>query len=242
LVCPLLNEIIMNVVITGASKGIGRAIAEGFARHGADLFLCARTMDSTLHWQQDLMEQYNCSIMSMNVDMADAKAVKAFAGKVQEAFEGVDVLVNNAGVFEPGSVHAEPEGQLERMLQVNLYSAYHLTRALLPGMMKAGRGHIFNICSIAALQAYEAGGSYSISKWALRGFSANLREEMKAHGIKVTAVHPGAVMTDAWAGSGVEQSRIMGVDDIAKLVVAMQDLSPQACMEEITIRPQLGDL
>jgi short-subunit dehydrogenase len=232
----------MNVVISGASRGIGRAIAEGFARHGANLFLCARQMDNTLHWQQDLMEQYNCSIMSMNVDMADVAAVKAFAGKVQEAFSSVDVLVNNAGVFEPGSVHAEPEGQLERMMQVNLYSAYHLTRALLPGMMKAGKGHIFNICSIAALEAYEAGGSYSISKWALRGFSANLREEMKTHGIKVTALHPGAVMTDAWAGSGVSSNRIMAVEDIAKLVLAMQDLSPQACVEEITIRPQLGDL
>jgi short-subunit dehydrogenase len=232
----------MNVVITGASKGIGKAIAEQFARTGADLFLCSRHMDKTLHWQQDLMEQYNTSIMSHNADLGVEEEVKNFGKKVLEAFNKVDILINNAGVFEPGTVHQEPEGQLEKMLDVNLYSAYHLTRILAPGMIYHKSGHIFNICSVAALQAYPNGGSYSISKWALLGFSRNLREEMKPHGIKVTAVHPGATLTGSWDGFEIDPSRIMEADDIAAMVVAAANLSPQACVEDILMRPQLGDL
>lgn len=232
----------MNVVITGASKGIGKAIAEQFARSGADLFLCSRQMDKTLHWQQDLMEQYNTSIISHNADLGVADEVKYFGKKVLEAFGKVDILINNAGVFEPGTVHQEPEGQLEKMMNVNLYSAYHLTRILAPAMIKNKSGHIFNICSVAALQAYPNGGSYSISKWALLGFSRNLREEMKPHGIKVTAVHPGATLTGSWEGFEIDPSRIMEADDIASMVLAAASLSPQACVEDILMRPQLGDL
>jgi NADP-dependent 3-hydroxy acid dehydrogenase YdfG len=109
-------------------------------------------------------------------------------------------------------------------------------------MVKQKSGHIFNVCSIAALKAYPNGGAYSISKFALHGFTINLRHEMKAHGIKVTAVHPGAVMTDSWAGFDNSQNRIMEAEDIAAMVLAATRLSIQACVEEIVIRPQLGDL
>jgi NADP-dependent 3-hydroxy acid dehydrogenase YdfG len=108
-------------------------------------------------------------------------------------------------------------------------------------MMQAGKGHVFNICSVAALKAYPGGGSYSISKHALEGFSRNLREEMKPHGIKVTSVHPGAVWTRAWEGF-VERSRIMETEDIANMVWAASQLSVNACVEEIVVRPQLGDV
>jgi NADP-dependent 3-hydroxy acid dehydrogenase YdfG len=121
-------------------------------------------------------------------------------------------------------------------------SAYHVTRTVLPAMIKKKSGHVFNMCSIAALDAYPNGGAYSISKFALNGFSKNLREEMKTHGIKVTAVHPGAVMTDSWSGFDNSGKRIMEAGDIAKMVFAASQLSVQACVEEILIRPQLGDL
>ena len=109
-------------------------------------------------------------------------------------------------------------------------------------MIAQRRGHIFNICSVAALGAYPNGGSYSISKWALLGFSRNLREELKSHGVKVTAVHPGATMSGSWEGFPIDPERIMTADDIATLIVASTGLSPQACVEDILIRPQLGDL
>ena len=154
----------------------------------------------------------------------------------------VDVLVNNTGTFIQGNVSDEPDGALDTMLGVNLFSAYHTTRAVLPKMKAQKSGHIFTICSIASLGAYPGGGAYGISKYALLGFTRNLRAELKEHGIKVTAVIPGAVYTDSWKGSGVAESRIMEAEDLAKMMLAATQLSPQAVVEDIVIRPQLGDL
>ncbi len=231
----------MNVVITGASQGIGKGIAERFAKEGANLFLVSRNMDKQAKWQQELMEKYRISVSSFNADLSRREEVFAFADAVLSAWEDIDVLVNNAGSFVPGSVYNEPEGQLEQMIELNLYSAYHLTRRLVPVMMRKKKGHIFNLCSIAALAAYPNGGSYSISKFALEGFSKNLREELKPYGVKVTSVHPGATFTKAWEGFA-DQSRIMEVEDVANMVYAASSLSATACVEDIILRPQLGDL
>jgi len=154
----------------------------------------------------------------------------------------IDVLVNNAGAFVPGSVHNEPDGALEEMMAINMFSAYHVTRALIPVIDTAKSGHIFNMCSIASLQAYRNGGAYSISSMPWQAFPGNLREEMKPHGIKVTTVLPGAVYTDSWIGSGVDSKRIMESRDIADMIYAAALLSPKACVEDIVMRPQLGDL
>lgn len=232
----------MQVVITGASRGIGKEVATFFAREGADLFLCSRNMDKTRVWQQELMKTYGIQITSFNADLGDPLQVKLFAKQLLNATDQIDIIVNNTGIYEPGSVYNEPEGQLEKMISVNLYSAYHLTRALLPSMIKRKSGHIFNISSIAALKAYANGGSYSISKFAMAGFSKNLREEMMPLGIKVTTVHPGATMTSSWEGADIDPKRIMEASDIAKMIVAASKLSQQACVEEIIIRPLLGDL
>ena len=109
-------------------------------------------------------------------------------------------------------------------------------------MMKRRSGHIFNISSIAALQAYPNGGSYSISKFALSGFSKNLRDELKPYSIKVSCIYPGAVYTDSWASTGVSPGRIMKPSDIADTIVQISKLSPQAVVEDVIIRPLLGDL
>jgi short-subunit dehydrogenase len=175
-------------------------------------------------------------------DLSIKEQAKGFGHWVLETGVSVDVLVNNAGLFIPGSVHDEEEGTLEKMIEVNLYSAYHLTRVLVEKMIQQKSGHIFNMCSIASFQAYNNGGAYSISKFALAGFSKNLREEMKPHGIKVTTVYPGAALTDSWAGSGVDPKRIMEASDISKMIYSCTQLSPQACAEDIIIRPQFGDL
>jgi len=231
----------MHVVITGGSQGIGKAVAERFAREGADLFLIARHMDKELIWQKQLMEQYGIGISSFNADLSVREQVQDAAQAVLSAWESIDVLVNNAGSFVMGNVHDEPEGNLEQMIELNLYSAYRMSRALLPVMIQRKTGHVFNICSIAALKAYPGGGSYSISKYALDGFSKNLREEMKPHGICVTSVHPGAVYTRSWEGF-VERERIMEANDVAEMIVAATRVSDRACVEDIILRPQAGDL
>jgi short-subunit dehydrogenase len=222
---------------------LGKAIAEQFASAGYNLVLTSRDPAALETAVVELGGKYpGISIWSRAADISDKEQARQLGSWVLGLGVTVDVLVNNAGQFIYGSLYEEEEGVLERLIAVNLYSAYHLTRTLLPEMMARKAGHIFNICSIASLKAYHHGGAYGISKYALAGFSANLREEMKAQGIKVTAVYPGAVYTDSWAGSGVDPHRIMESSDIARMVVAAAGLSPQATVEEIVLRPQLGDL
>ncbi len=232
----------MNIIITGASKGIGLAIAEKFAEAGHTLLLCSRSEKALYDTMSMLQTKYpQCTVKARPVDMGKPEEAKAF-GVWSLGFGVPDIVVNNAGQFLPGSVHNEAAGTLEKMIEVNLYSAYHLTRTVLPEMMKAKKGHIFNICSIAALHAYDNGGSYSISKFAMLGFSKNLREEMKPHGIKVTAVCPGATMSASWDGANIDPKRIMEAADVASMIYAASQLSPMAVVEDIIMRPQLGDL
>lgn len=233
----------MNCIITGASKGLGKAMAERFAAGGYDLYLCSRNEKLLTETAQGLASGFpDITIHHKTVDMGLREEAIGFGQWLQENQVAVDVLINNAGQFIPGSVHDEAPGVLENLIAVNLYSAYHLTRQLLPAMMARRSGHIFNICSVASFKAYPNGGAYSISKYALAGFSANLREEMKPHGIKVTSVYPGAAYTDSWAGSGIDPQRIMTAADVAEMVYTASRLSPQATVEEILLRPQLGDL
>ena len=235
----------MNIIITGASKGLGYAIAETFANDKAPhtLFLCARRQEELTEAADTLKSiSPNITVNTHPCDVSKKEEITAFAEWILEQTSSIDILVNNAGSFLPGSITTEKEGTLETMLQTNLHSAYHLTRALLPIMIKAKAGHIFNICSIASLQAYAPGASYSISKYALMGFSKNLRDEMKPHNIKVTTVYPGAFWSESWEGSGINPQRIMEAADIAKLIHSSAHLSPQTCLEDIIIRPQLGDL
>ncbi len=232
----------MNIIITGGSKGIGKAIAHQFAAAENNLFLCARNEKQLKATADELRQKYPQSTVHVKrVDMRNKESVQAFAAWCS-GFGAADILVNNAGQFLPGSIHLEEDGLLEQMIETNLYSAYHLTRALLPAMIKNKSGHIFNICSIASIAAYANGGSYSISKFAMLGFSKNLREELKPLNIKVTAVLPGAAYTDSWSGSGIDPQRIMEANDVAKMIFAASQLSAQACVEEILLRPQLGDL
>lgn len=232
----------MHILITGASRGIGKAIADKFAAHGYDLSLVSRNDVALYKAMEELQVKYpGVAIRAKAFDLSSPDGARG-AAQWCLAAAVPDIVINNAGSFEPGNVYNEPEGLLESQLATNLFSAYHLTRALLPAMMERRSGHIFNMCSVASLQAYPGGGAYSISKFALHGFSKNLREEMKPYGIKVTSVHPGAVMTDSWGNFDNSTKRIMEASDIAGMIYAASGLSAAACVEELVIRPQLGDL
>jgi NADP-dependent 3-hydroxy acid dehydrogenase YdfG len=183
----------------------------------------------------------NITIKSKPFDLSKKELAKEF-GKWCLQQGSPDILVNNAGSFTGANVHDEQDGALEEMIETNLYSAYHLTRVIVPEMKKRKSGHIFNISSIAGLKAYPGGGSYSISKFALHGFSINLRDELKQFNIKVTTVFPGAAYTDSWAATGIDRKRFMEAEDISKMVFGATQLSGKACVEEIILRPQLGDI
>jgi hypothetical protein len=182
------------------------------------------------------------NIFFKQTDMSVKAEVMAFADYVLSLDRPVNVLVNNAGYFVPGEISTEPDGNLESMINANLYSAYHLTRALVQSMKNRRAGHIFNMCSIASIQAYKNGGSYAISKFALLGFSKCLREELKTHKVRVTAVMPGATKTRSWAGAGLPDERFIRPEDVANAVFSAYSLSTNSVVEEMIIRPQEGDI
>lgn len=230
------------LVVTGGTKGIGRAILEKFAAGGFDVCTCARNKNDLEKLAHDLSKQFSIKCFHAVADMSKKAEVKAFTDYVASLNRPVDVLVNNAGNFLPGSVIDEPEGTLENMIEHNLYSAYYTSRGIVPAMKRARSGHIFNMCSIASIQAYPNGGSYAISKFALLGLSKMLREDLKQHGVRVTAVLPGATYTASWASSGYPEDRFMTVEDIAEIIFTTNGLSQRSVVEEIIVRPQLGDI
>jgi len=231
----------MNVVITGGTKGIGKAMCLAFASKGHHIATCSRSQDDLDEWQKE-MELQKVSAISYKADLSDKKDVIGFGTFVSEQWSEIDVLINNAGVFIPGLLLEEEDTSLDFMIRTNLYSAYHLSRLLVPGMVARGHGQVFNICSVASIMAYPNGGSYSISKFALLGFSKVLREELKSSGVKVTSVLPGATWSNSWAGADLPYERIMPAEDIASVVLAAAELGPSSVLEELVIRPQLGDL
>ncbi len=230
------------VVVTGATKGIGRAIVDRFAHAGFDVAVSARTVDDLNRLKTEVESRFGVSAFVKPTDMSDKKQVKDFCQYVLSLQRPIEVLVNNAGYFIPGKITEETDGVLESMIESNLYSAYNTTRGLIAGMIKQKRGTVFNICSIASFMAYPNGGSYSISKFALLGFSKTLREELKNHGIRVTAIMPGATNTNSWSGSNLPESRFMKPDDVAEVIFSTYSLSERSVVEEIIIRPQLGDI
>ncbi|MEQ9403629.1 MAG: SDR family oxidoreductase [Cyclobacteriaceae bacterium] len=230
------------VVVTGGSKGIGRAIVERFASEGYAIATCSRDEADLEQLKKEVLEQSGVSIHTLKADLSKKDEVVHFVEFIRMIARPVDVLVNNSGRFIPGLVHEEKEGNMEEMIETNLYSAYNVSRGLIPAMKRERRGHIFNICSVASIMAYPNGGSYSISKFAMYGMSKALREEMKEFGIRVTAVLPGAVLTSSWEGVELPEERFIKSEDVAETIYSSYQLSERTVIEDIVIRPQLGDI
>ena len=225
------------IFVSGASKGIGLAIALRFASQGFNVAISARNQDSLTRIQQS-----HPNIQTVRADMANKAEVENVARWLNESFGPLDVLVNNVGRFIPGQIHTESDELFEELMMTNLYSNYYLTKRVLPSTMARQSGTIFNICSIASLIAYPNSGAYSISKHALHGLSKVLREEMKPYGIRVVSVLPGATLTASWEGVNLPSERFMPAEDIAQVVWDAWSLSPRTVIEEILLRPMLGDI
>ena len=230
-------------VITGGTKGIGKALVESFAAEGFSIATCSRNEEDLTALKKDILTVYpDIDFLFQKADLSKKAEVLSFAKMVKEVNIPVEVLINNSGLFIPGQIHTEEEGALESMIETNLYSAYHLSRALLPDMMERKKGHIFNMCSTASIIPYTNGGSYCIAKFAMLGMSKVLREELKNYDIRVTSVMPGATLTASWEGTELPEDRFMKSEDVADTVMAAYQLSDRAVMEEVLLRPQLGDL
>lgn len=229
-------------VITGASKGIGRAIAEKLASEGFEIAVCSRSMTNLVELKNAIESKFETQIHIFTADVSKKEEIQAFGKFVLALNLPIHVLVNNAGLFLPGKILEEPENTLEDLINTNVYSAYYLSRFLVPSMKSLDSAHVFNICSIASLMAYPQSGSYSISKFALLGFSKSLRQELITTNVKVTSIMPGATLTDSWAGVDIPEERFMQSSDVADIIWASYNLSSSAVVEEIVLRPLKGDI
>jgi short-subunit dehydrogenase len=230
------------IVITGISKGLGKVIAEIFAKQGYTIAGCARNSIELGILKQDLESKYPIACYVQPADLSKAEDIDNFIDFLQNLPEKPTALIHNAALFQFGGLLEEDENLLATMLHTNLFSAYKLTKSLLPAMIEAKKGHIFSICSSLIHQVRNNMGSYGISKFALYGMTKILREELKPHSIKVTAVMLGSTYTDSWADSGVNPALLVDAKDVANAILAAFLQSPNSVTEEIWIRPQKGDL
>jgi NAD(P)-dependent dehydrogenase (short-subunit alcohol dehydrogenase family) len=227
------------VIVTGASQGIGLAITQRLLAEGLHVIAASRNPE---RMRPLIPAAYLDRLYTFATDLATAEGCASLANYAKTLTNAPHILVNNAGVFEPGSVLDAPAGQLEHQFAINVLSAYYVTAALVPAMRASGSGHIFNMCSVASIMAYDGGGSYTISKFALLGYTKALRKELLGSGIKVTAVLPGAVKTPSWDGVAIPEGRIMPPADIASMIWACYATSPSTVIEELILRPEQGDL
>lgn len=229
-------------VVSGASKGIGRAIVEKFASEGFEVAICSRSITNLETLKSELETIYNTKIHFFAADVSVKEEIQNFAKFILDLKLPIHILVNNAGLFLPGKILDEAEDTLEKLINTNVFSAYHLSRMIVPEMQTLDSSHVFNMCSIASLMAYPQSGSYSISKFALLGFSKSIRQELLQTTVKVTSIMPGATLTDSWAGVDIPAERFMEAKDVADIIWASYNLSKSAVVEEIVLRPLKGDI
>jgi 3-oxoacyl-[acyl-carrier protein] reductase len=235
---PLAGQV---AVITGAGRGIGRAIALTLAELGARTVLCGRSREA--------LEQTSAAIQNgggqnfaetsvIECDVTDLHSVEALAERVERTFHRIDILVNNAGIGGAGGpLHLLAPDNWDRVLNTNLRGVYYCIRSLAPLMIKARSGHIVNISSLAGKNALPNGAAYAASKWGLNGLSYSVAEELRAHNIRVSVICPGSTHTEFSLHPGMNAEKMLQASDVAHVVAMIVTQSPQSFASEILLRP-----
>lgn len=230
-------------LVTGATKGIGRAITRALAAKGFSLDLVARSESGLRTALQELQEQApDNHYRAHAVDLSDPGRRNDWIAELTQDAPPFSLLVNNAGLYLQGALLQEDPQHFTRMWQLNVQAPYELIRALVPAMIRAEKGHVINICSVASRDPQPESGSYSATKAALLSLTRSLRRELYHKHISVTAILPGQTWSASWKGADLPEHRLMQAADIAQAVVHSWSLAPSAVVEEIVLRPQQGDL
>lgn len=226
----------MNAIVTGATKGIGKAIAIKLAQEGYNLSICSRNRDDLIQLANDLAYT-GMTIHHLETDCSNKASVYKFCEFSSRVFDHVDVLINNAGVFLPGSFLDEADETFENQLHTNLNCAYYLSKYYGRLMRNRGSGHIINICSVASKEIVENAGSYGVTKSALLSLNNVLRNELAKYNVKVTAILPGSTLTASWDGTEIPEDKFVQPEDIARSISQLLKLSTGANVDELIIRP-----
>lgn len=231
----------LNILITGASRGIGNAIACAIAHRAENLIVTSQHSETLKKGIEKIRKGYDGVIHQYNVDQSLGETAADELSKwVQGRVERIDALILCAGNFFEGALESISDDEFSNTMNTNFMFNYHIVRKLLP-LLKLGKyPRVILIGSTAAYSSYSV-PTYSISKFALRGFAVNLRSELMKDNVGVTFISPGGTLTDMWADVDVPPNRLLEPEDIAITIDNLFNLSPQAVVEEIIIRPMLGE-
>lgn len=224
-------------LITGANRGIGLAIAYRLGALGASLSISARDRNRLEAVAREL--QSSMKVAAIPADLTDTDEVAALVSKTEQALGLVDILVNNAGVGTFSPIQDASESDWDTMLDTNLKAVFLLTKAVAPGMIRRKSGHIVNIASLAGKNAIPGGGIYCASKWGLLGLTRCAAEDLRAYGIRVSAICPGSVATEFSPHGKKDPAKMLQPDDVAHAVEALVTQAPQSFISEIDLRPTL---
>lgn len=212
-----------NALITGAGKGIGRAVAVALAKEGVNLGLIARTESDLKDLAVELQREYSIKVSIAPADISNSAEAEASAAKLKQELGSVDILINNAGIAKFGTLLEMDPEEWKRILDVNVMGTYNVTRAVLPDLVAQNSGDIINVASTAGERGFATGSAYCASKFALMGMTESLAQEVRKHNIRVTALTPSTVNTDLASNAGLkigDEDRMMQPEDVADLVLA----------------------
>ncbi|HZV59249.1 MAG TPA: SDR family NAD(P)-dependent oxidoreductase [Candidatus Eremiobacteraceae bacterium] len=226
----------ITALVTGASRGIGRAIAIKFATLGASVAICGRD-EAALASVLAEMEKLGAPSFSRTTDVTKAKDVAGLVSSTENALGPISVLVNNAGIGLFGPTHEKTEEEWDRVLNTNLKSVFLVSRTVAPSMITRGAGDIINISSLAGKNAFAGGGIYCASKWGLQGLSACMAEDLRQYGIRVSTICPGSVATEFFGSKPKDPARALRPEDVAHAVALVLTQGPQSFLSEIQLRP-----
>lgn len=232
-----------NAIITGATKGMGRAIAIAFATEGISLAINSRKADELDAFKAELLKiNPAIKVFTAVADGSNKDQLLQFAKDAEQELGAIHIIVNNLGMYEYSRILNDGDGLFQKMFNTNLMPAYELYRFFGKSMIAAGNGHIFNICSVASLNPVVDAGTYSVTKAALLSLSNVMRLEMQEHGVKVTAVIPGSTLTASWDGQAVDKDTMVLPQDIASAIINIYKMSKGANVDQIIIKPAGGQL
>ena len=223
-------------VVTGASRGIGLAIAQRLGEMGAKLGLCSRD-PKKLEAATQQLRAVASAVFAMPVDVTRADQISSFVQAAQKSLGAIDILVNNAGVGWFGPTQDATEESWDSVLDTNLKSVFLMSKAVAPSMIERKTGHIINIASLAGKNTFKNGGVYCASKWGLMGLTGCMAEDLRQYGIRVSAVCPGTVDTEFSPHTGKDPAKLLQSEDIAHAVAMLVTQAPQSFISEVLIRP-----
>jgi len=224
-------------IITGASRGIGLAVAHRLGTLGAKLSLCARDARKLESAAGELRAAGAAAVFSAAVDVTHGEQILAFVQNSEKALGPVEILVNNAGIGYFGPTHEATEATWDSVLDTNLRSVFLASKAVAPGMIARRGGHIINIASLAGKNAFAGGGIYCASKWGLLGLTECMAEDLRGYGIRVSAICPGSVATDFSPHGKKDIRKMLQPEDIAHVVEMLVTQAPQSFISEVLLRP-----